>query len=295
MRKFLIEALLITTSVVGTGYVLFMSSPPSDLAVKINSIERKLDIINLGNSHGFDIDYQFCNCNGLNLNKEGNTLYYDLQNFFFLDRKGYLSDSAIVLIPVSYFALGLGENREDRLPDDSFVNDFYFYLPRKQIYNYSYEKRKTLIIHTIQKNFKLLFDLEKTNAVKVDLTSKQLEEHALKRSAQHKKLAQFRAPDININYIRVIITQAKSKGYKPILVCTPYYYWYNHFMGEAWLSANYFNIMDSLSKEYNIPFLDYSHDKRFLHDPTLFGNSDHLNEKGKSAFSKIIFGYTSNY
>lgn len=294
MKKFIIEISIMVSLVIATGYILYKLETPSLLANKINSIDSNLDAINLGTSHGDDFDYGEYKKNGISINKDGNTLYYDLQNFIFLDKKEVLSQNAVIIIPVSYFVFGLGENREDRLPDDSFVNDFYFYLPKNQIFNYSFKKEQTLTTYIIQRNFKELFNKEKSGHNEQEFSDEELKSLSILRAKHHRNIGNFRPKSRNVSYLIELITRAKAKGYRPVLVCTPYYKYYNEYMDKDWLQTNYFSIMNEISDTKNIPFLDYSHDRRFVDNRFYFADPDHLNNKGKSVFSKLIFDEIKN-
>lgn len=289
MKKFIVEILIISALVIASGLTLYKLGPESKLANKVKNINYPLDIINLGTSHGNNFVYIECMKNGERINKKGNTLYYDLQNLIYLDDNNKLSDSAIIIIPVSYFVFGLGENREDRLPDNSFVNDYYYYLPKEQIYDYSETKKKSLIVFKIQKALEFFSQNKSTLVKQEEQSDLQLKNHAIGRAERHKLISDFQGHKKNIHYLDKIIETSISKGYRPILVTTPYYHYYNEFMGEEWLKDNYFNVMDSLRAIHNIDYLDYSSDNRFTYDNTLFTNSDHLNSKGKTLFSRIIF------
>ena len=54
-------------------------------------------------------------------------------------------------------------------------------------------------------------------------------------------------------------------------------------------------ILNSISKKFNIPYLDYSHDVRITYNPMYFLNSDHLNDSGKERFGRIVFNDISKY
>ena len=156
MKKFILEIIgfLFLLCVLLLG--LYSINNPARLMKKVYQLEHQVEIFNLGTSHGNSFDYNYCRLNGVKFNRSGNTIYYDLQNYIYLNDMGVLDKEAVVLIPVSYFAFGLDENRSDRLPDDSFVNEFYHYLPSKMIKYFSHRKKMNLIIHRIQENFKLL-------------------------------------------------------------------------------------------------------------------------------------------
>lgn len=288
MRKFIVESFLLTVVICITGYFLYNRSIPSSIAERIHNIDKKLDIINLGTSHANCFIYDNSVINGKRINREGNTLYYDLQNYIYLNDNNYLSKDAIIIIPVSYFVFGLDENRTDRSPDDSFVNDFYYYLPDNQIFSYSEKKRSNLVIYTIQKNFRSLIssdDLKAENS----LTNIELNKHASSRVKKHKMLAEYSSNKKNLNYIENLINEIIKNNHLPILVSTPYHNSYNTNFGKVWLENNYFKIMSYLATKYNINYLDYSDDDRFCFEDNFFSNSDHLNVEGSKKFSSIFF------
>lgn len=120
----------------------------------MRGLEDKMDIVNFGTSHGGAFLYHDWNLKGKACHKGGNTIYYDLQNYKYLKPK--LSEGAIIVLPISYFLFGLDENRTDR-GDDTFVNDFYFFLEKDQIFDYSTEKANKLVVYQLQNNIKSIF------------------------------------------------------------------------------------------------------------------------------------------
>ncbi|WP_435624054.1 hypothetical protein [Flagellimonas sp.] len=289
MKKFVLECIAATILIGLTGMALYKINRPFILK-KINRINDKLEIVNLGTSHGDDFEYSDCSLIGQSVNREGNTLYYDLQNYIFLKEGDYLENNAIVVIPVSYHSFGLDENRTDRLPDDSFVNDFYSYLPEKQIFSYSREKDKNLILLRIQENFgKLtLSAMRRLSLMTSSPVKNNIESNASKRANHHKRLGTYSSPDKNLKYLDSLISKILADGNFPVLVTTPYHYAYNENMGVEWLDKNYFDIMKKFSSKFDITYLDYSHDRRFSTKSEYFLDPDHLNEAGKRVFNAVF-------
>lgn len=304
MKKFLFETLLLFTLVgLTVNYINNLDKAPR--VKHILKIDKKLDIINLGTSHGNNFNFSGLSINGKSLNRAGNTLYYDLQNFRFVKDK--LADSAIILIPVSYFAFGLDENRADKGADKSFVNEFYEYLPNTSIHEYSAKREISLKINRIQKNFRNLLPKKrkekkkptekkpvknkKKKAIVFDTVAQKelLKDFAIKRVVHHKKIGSFIPPKNNINYLETLIEEAKQSGFRPVLITVPYYKEYAERFGTAWLEENYNQYMSELYKKYKIPYIDYGFDERINNSPELFKNSDHLNKKGKVVFNKILY------
>lgn len=298
MKKFLFEIVLLFILVaISINHIDGLNRSPR---VKyILDITENLDIVNFGTSHGQNFHYSGLNIHGKPINRGGNTLYYDLQNYKFI--KNRLSDGAIILLPISYFAFGLDENRADNGVDNPFVNEFYEYLPRKSIYSYSEKRAISLKVNRIQKNFRNLFPKEvkkkktpkkvaKKKESPTDTISHEqmLKDFAIKRVVHHKKIGTFTTPEKNVNYLKMLIADAKQAGFKPILVTVPYYREYTDRFGADWMAENYNQYMSQISSEYNIPYLDYRSDPRFSNTPELFANSDHLNKQGIAEFNIIL-------
>jgi hypothetical protein len=297
MKKFLFETVLLFILVAFTiNYIDTLDQPPR--VKQMLDIQEKLDIINLGTSHGNNFNYSGLAINGKLLNRAGNTLYYDLQNYKFV--KKHLADSAIILLPISYFSFGLDENRADKGADKSFVNDFYEYLPKKSIYAYSPKRDISLKVNRIQKNFRSLIPKKKVAKKEPKKKRKKvipfdtvahaamLKDFAIKRVVHHKKIGSFIPPEKNINYLNTLIEDAKQSGYRPVLITVPYYKEYVERFEADWLAEHYDQYMTQLSKQHNIPYIDYGFDKRFTTTPELFKNSDHLNKKGIAMFNAIL-------
>lgn len=301
MKKFLFETVLLFILVAFTiNYINSLDRPPR--VEKILTIKKKLDIINLGTSHGNNFRYSGLSIHGGAFNRAGNTLYYDLQNYKFV--KKHLADSAVIMLPVSYFAFGLDENRNDKGVDNPFVNDFYEYLPRKSIYSYSAKRDISLKVNRIQKNFRNLIPKKKKVKKKTNKKSKKdkkvipfdtvahaemLKEFAIKRVVHHKKIGSFTSPEKNLNYLKMLIADAKQAGYRPVLITVPYYKEYAERFEAEWLAENYDRYVSEISSQYDIPYLDYGKDDRFSFKAELFMNSDHLNKKGIASFNEILF------
>ena len=303
MKKFLLETVLLFTLVaISVNFISNLDKPPR--VKQILSIDKKLEIINLGTSHGNNFSLSGLSFPGKSLHRAGNTLYYDLQNYKFV--KKHLADSAIVLLPISYFAFGLDENRADKGADKSFVNEFYAYLPSSSIYEYSAKRDASLKVNRIQKNFRSLIPEKKVakKKAKTNKTKKKqekvvvfdtvahaamLKNFAIKRVVHHKKIGSFIPAEKNINYLKTLIADAKQSGFRPVLITVPYYKEYYERFGDDWLAENYDQYIAELRNKYDIPYLDYGIDDRFSFSPELYKNADHLNRKGIVGFNKILF------
>jgi len=227
---------------------------------------------------------------GGKFHRRGNSIYYDLQNYYYL--KPHLKDSAIIILPLSYFSFGLDENSTDRGEINPFVNDFYRYLPRKSIYSYTPKREADVYLNEIKLNFFNLFEKSKKKE-KIEISELDRNEILLdkvsKRVESHKKMGMYSSPQPNIAYLSELILDAKKNGYKPILVTTPYFKRYNEEFGNTWIKEHYYKYIDTLINQYQLVYLDYSDDERFSPNIELFKDPDHLNQIGKEKFSKVFF------
>lgn len=287
----MIETLCLVCAVALTAAV-FDRLGRHELSSAIAGAGGPLHVINLGNSHGCSFDYSMLTVDGGSFNKEGNTLYYDLQNYRFL--KPRLAPGAVVIIPLSYFSFGLDENRSDRGENNGFDNEFYEYLPNGAIHNYSGSKRRRLAIHRIQQGMRSLFpgagDRGYGPAPDDEETQRSLlARHAAERAGTHKRLADYRPPDGNIRHLEALVGDAVRSGFRPVLMATPFSREYNEAFDGDWLRAHYYGHIERLQRTWAVPFLDYSRDPRFSPHPLMFGDADHLSLPGKRIFNEIMW------
>lgn len=301
MKRFVAEIALFIVAIVGV-YILALQPQVKGFPRYMQNLKPRYEIVNLGTSHGYDFDYSQTKRKGVPVNKEGNTLYYDLQHYRYLNNRELLKKGAVVVVPISYFAFGLEENRKDLGEKESFTNDFYFYLGRKQIYKYSPKKEARLKTFELQKNIKMFICAAQNFQVKKSATRRKkqhsktrvtqhekLQKHAKGRTKRHKQLALFHDAQKNVAYVETLLREIFENGHVPILTTVPYSIYYNNGFDSTWLANEYFMRLRSLSSSYNITYLDYSHDPMFSPESHLFQDSDHLNKEGKRLFSQVFF------
>lgn len=243
-----------------------------------------VDYLILGTSHANSFDF-YRNKNALKFNKSGNTLYYDYQNYSFLNSKGLLNEEAVVIIPISYFSFGLNENR-----NDNFELDYYSYLPPDQIYDYSWKKSIFLFFRNFQKSIDNTLKPETNETQENKKNSKNLERIGKLRAMHHKRITDSVYFNKNVEYLSNLIQEVNENHQIPVLVSTPFYQSYLNQFDSKWLHKNFY---DNVSKAIHLQgsdiiYLDYSHDKRFIENANYFKDSDHLNANGKKVFDSIF-------
>ncbi|WP_435412194.1 hypothetical protein [Psychroserpens mesophilus] len=288
MRNFIFKVILFSILIV-VSFLYLYSKRSNPLVDNFTTHNNNYEIINLGNSHGANIKYR--DNKGKRFQRAGNTLYYDLQNYKYLQE--HLVDNAMVIIPVSYFSFGLDENRTDYIDPNAFVNYYYMFLPSSSIYNYSFKKNIQVYLNKVKENYHSVIDerfflVEKKVNDSLSLEEK-LEHHAKMRSETHKIMAEYSDPEKNVIYLSALIEDIIKNGHQPVLLTMPYADHYNSKFSETWLDEHYYQYMNKIIDTYQVPYLNYSVDKRISTNDSLFSNSDHLNDKGRIYFSDILF------
>lgn len=88
--------------------------------------------------------------------------------------------------------------------------------------------------------------------------------------------------------LRGMLEDCLARGYRPVLVTTPYLAVLNDAFSETFL-AQFQADCQVYADDYGIPYLDYSHDARFTNAPEYFVDTDHLTTKGSEVFMQIFF------
>ena len=309
MRKFLLYSLGLFLFLAVASWYLYHISIPHEAKI-LKSITRKQQIINLGTSHGYDFNYDVPGLNGRNACIGSNSIYYDLQVFRLYHEIELLNPDAPVIIPVSYFTLGVDENRTDWPADKCFVDFYYSFMPPEYILDYSWQKDVEVAFYNIKENVKWkLFGTRKRPLHSRDrkaFVNRHIRKHGkpvpktFEEMGRHVATghlsgldSQFVQP--NIEYLRTLVNEIKATGRQPILVTTPYHQTYNIHFENTWLLKTYFDTMHKISEECEVPYYDYSHDVRFTHNKELFSDADHLNKAGKVAFNEVFFKDIERY
>ena len=86
-----------------------------------------------------------------------------------------------------------------------------------------------------------------------------------------------------------ILDLCKENGWKPVLLTVPVHKYYREQFPEDIL-ALFYEYIDGLLQEYpDAIYLDYSTDGRFYTNNSLYYDSDHLNQDGRTLFTQILY------
>lgn len=93
-------------------------------------------------------------------------------------------------------------------------------------------------------------------------------------------------PDMRNAYLE-IVRLAQENGLKPVFVTLPVTKQLNNALPKGFLKMFYQDIR-RLTDETGVPYLNYSHDTRFIYDLIYFIDTDHLNKVGAEFFTDIL-------
>lgn len=120
-------------------------------------------------------------------------------------------------------------------------------------------------------------------------TAQELKEMGVSRVETFLSYIPAQSVDADIDRaLRGMIGDCLSRGYRPVLVTTPYLSALNDAFPDGFLARFQADCM-TYADAFGIPYLDYSHDARFADTPDYFVDTDHLSSEGSEVFMKIFF------
>ncbi len=130
---------------------------------------------------------------------------------------------------------------------------------------------------------------EDTNTLygRQELTQEMLESERVRMQKDHVSLIEPAMPDGNpvmLDAYREIFSLCKENGWNAVLVTPPYPAVYTECFPSEMLDR-FDAIVEALSEESNVPWLNYAQDGEFTENFAYFKNIDHLNLAGAYAFA----------
>ena len=288
VKKFVIYNIFLSFILVSTLYSLswIWSNYKDENNIKFSQLERQniknLKIINLGSSHTYyGIKYS-SNINGYNLGLSSQNFYYDQKILFKYGNK--LDKNSIVIIPISIFSFYNGFNTEEI--DKNYVS----ILSKKDILHLKNIEWFLLKYFSITQPFSRIFKIVTKHGIlqyHENYIFDKMKIDSLEAAKRHLKGNDTK---IDIQLLCNTLDFIEKKGYKVILITTPYTALYNKAVGENNFQKRIYDNIEKVENIFrkNFLYLDYSHDKRFINNLEYFMDSDHLNEKGAEYFTEIL-------
>lgn len=87
---------------------------------------------------------------------------------------------------------------------------------------------------------------------------------------------------------RQMLTMCQENGWQAVLVTPPYLKEYNDCFPEDFFPV-FYNEVDDLCQQFDVPYLDYSHDETYYGCYELYRDIDHLDLDGAALFDRQFF------
>lgn len=307
LKKFMLMNLIFSLILIMTIYLISKVTKYSfeDDLLKFKKYssfsENSVKIVNVGSSHGKFGLYYLDDKEKMNLARNSQSFYYDLQLLKKYTNK--IRQNAIIIIPISIFSF---YNHNDENLNERYIQ----LLKKKAILNIDYKK------YFLIKNFSILYPV--TNILKIkEKIKNQNKEHQIKYpddldiNSKIKESQETILRHLGISEIKYsiknseddfinLINYIQERNWHFVLITTPYSYLYNDnikkYQENAFKERIYNNIkIIEVKLNQKFIYLDYSHDKRFTNNLEYFFDDDHLNEKGAKYFTNILLEDIEKY
>lgn len=277
---------------------------------KFSDIPEHIDILNFGASHSacaFSWN-EYENFEGFNMALGSQTVVYDnaLFHYYF----SHLDENSTVVLEVMFKSLY--EEEPAQPPYGTDITRYYQILPGKYIRQWNWKdalfyqyipilgNRRAAVSHIRKEWFgeeRVVGELEQ-QSVQEELTGEPTQvltgwgEEAMlaegnRRAGVFMELSGSQEHGVQYEAFIDIIETCKENHIQVILVTAPTLpCFYNGFSGE--FMERFYADMDEICEKYDLLYLDYTGDERFLVDYRWYGDTDHLNGYGSRIFTKAF-------
>ena len=264
--------------------------------VKFYRVPAGIDIAVFGSSHGRNaFQYAPTGKTMFNFSMSSQTPQYDEKMMLqFADR---FHEGTLIILTMSYFSPFWTDDEETF---NSKQERYYRVLDASNIVNvdeekYYLQKFSPLLTEDITSLVAAFLKNEPLNAFDTDdkIFSEEHEESERERILRNhltfKESGNYPGGNpVMMDAFRDILTMSRQNGWQSVLVTPPYTDVYNECFSDDFYPAFYARV-EELTKEFDVPYLDYSHDVRFASNYDLFQDIDHLNATGAEKFDEIFF------
>jgi len=261
---------------------------------KFLHVPTELEVINLGSSHGLNgFDYSSATIKGYNMALAAQGFYYDYR--ILKQYSSHLADDAVVLLPISYFS---PYQKYEGEKFDKFNKRYYRFLEPESIRFFNpldYLRYHTFPVLFAGEHIKYLFedretlkaDWEQIDYNKFGMDG--IESEGEKRATHHIENIIRVGQDNKATALKELdntIAFCIDNNLKPVLITMPLHDAYKKRFDNTFLNDFYQDIDTLIDKYPNAVYYDYS---EFNSERTdLFMDSDHLNKKGREAFTNEV-------
>lgn len=279
---------------------------------KFRHVPEHIDIVNFGASHSTlafdwtDYEQEFA---GFNMGLGSQTLCYDAALFdYYFDR---LDENSTVVVDVMFKSLY--ETEPSAPPYDASITRYYQILPKQYIRQWNLKDALQYRIFPILGNRQNAVDnvegelYERLAGKKEEENTRTPSEQQImqgnptqvldgweeeemlaegKRRAQS-FMEQSGAQELGVQYEALIhmIEKCKENNIQIILVTVPTLPCHYEGFTDAFMEKFYMDVQ-TICEKYDVLYLDYTGDERFLKDYRLYRDTDHFNEAGAKVFTE---------
>ncbi|GHT83063.1 hypothetical protein FACS1894137_03270 [Spirochaetia bacterium] len=263
---------------------------------KFKNVPEHIQLANVGSSHGTEsFDYTGIPYRAFNFALSSQRHVY---NYAVLEQYiEHFDKNAVLLIPISYFEI-------TRIKSD-FTDQrarYYRFLDKQHIESYSPSEKLVFDLFPVltAKDTILFIIKDQPPPEKQIITMPETElidncDKAYKSLTTDTPGIEIEAGEegfaYNKNWVIKTIELCHAHGIRPVLITTPITSILNTVYAEK--SPDFFDTFYRFTREItdiypSLPYFDYSHDRRFEDDFSLFGDSHHLNILGAEKFTAIV-------
>lgn len=301
MKKFLYKLffyLLFLVVLTLAFNLLYKHFAPSE---QVRKVPDNIQICNFGSSHGaFNFNYTDLNKKYVcaNFGMVVQTLMYDYR--IMLHYKEKIAKDAVVFIILSHFSFF---GKPEVLDDDfaSLNRRYYKFLPRNLIKEYDLKTDIYINYFPLLSKTNILGDLfnmffpPNAGLWIEGINAEKAKPHGYERYYLHvarktdKDGSRMYQPEA-IEALYNMISLCRDIGARPVLVTTPYLKEYTDAIREHDPSFydDFYSVINEVTSKTGVEYYDYSMNKDYMNDYSLFTDTDHLNGKGSRLFTNEL-------
>ncbi|MCM1263823.1 MAG: SGNH/GDSL hydrolase family protein [Butyrivibrio sp.] len=320
MKKFIVKVVIAVICcaaiicVFNAMYVNTYSFQHMNDMYKFNDVPEHIDVANFGASHStlaFDWTDYADEFHGFNMGLGSQTLVYDAALFdYYFER---FDENSTVIVDIMFKSLY--ETEPLQKPYSSDKTRYYQVLPREYIRQWNLEdeiqyrilpilgNRQNGIEYIEKELFEKVSALfshkeesgTSNSSVEIDIVGEPTqvldgwEEDAMVAEGKRRAesfMQQSGTQELGIQYEALIhmIEKCKENNIQIILVTVPTLPCHYEGFSEGFMNR-FYQDMEGICEKYDVTYIDYTGDERFLQDYRLFHDTDHFNDKGAKFFT----------
>lgn len=270
-------------------------------AAVLKVMPHECQVVNTGSTPSYRaFDYRYWRVIGFNLAFQPQPLYYDFETL--KKYSDHIAKGAKIVISIEEFKFFV-----DAYADEATDHKYYLWLDRDQIRTFDKNKswlmnhapivlHPRFVLHDVKHRVKKVLGREKS--IKHD-GSEESDVRDAKRwvngwnrefgweNKQEIRIEQLKTIAVNEKRLSDMVDYCLDHGWNPYLVVPPFSPNLTRMLSDDLLSRGLWEPLERVSKERNIPLLNFYHDEQFA-DFRLYSDALTFNAKGRQLFNTVI-------